>query len=90
MNAVIYPKPSHAASPLLGNARALGGALYVALVHADQECSRKRSRLSIVQCSSGCWAASKEPHRAPLGGEGHSTEAHESSHGDDTTVGVYY
>ena len=25
-----------------------------------------------------------EPHRAPLGGEGHSTEAHESFHGDDT------
>jgi len=33
----------------------------VALVHTDQgseECSRKRSRLSIVQSSSGCRAAS--------------------------------
>jgi len=24
-----------------------------------------------------------EPHRAPLGGEGHATEAHESFHGED-------
>ena len=27
-----------------------------------------------------------EPHRAPLGGEEHSTEAPESFRGDDTTV----
>ena len=59
-NPVVYPKPAHAASPLLGNARALaarGGAVCVAIVHAhheSEECSRKRSRLSIVQSSSGC------------------------------------
>jgi len=28
-----------------------------------------------------------EPHRAPLGGEGHATEAHESFHGE-AQVGV--
>ena len=26
-----------------------------------------------------------EPHRAPLGGEGHATEANESFHGEDTS-----
>jgi len=54
-------KSARAASRLLGNACALaarGGVLYVAIVLTDQECSRKRSRLSIVQCSSGCWATS--------------------------------
>jgi len=27
-----------------------------------------------------------EPHRAPLGGEGHATDAHESFHGEDTST----
>ena len=31
-----------------------------------------------------------EPHRAPLGGEEHATEAHKSFHGDETMVGVHY
>jgi len=44
----------------------------VALVHTDQEseeCSRERSVLQGVERNP------MEPHRAPLGGEGHATEA---------------
>ena len=52
-------KPARAASPLLGNARALAarGGVCGYAVNIDresEECSRKRSRWSIVQSSSGC------------------------------------
>jgi len=60
----------------------------VALVHTEQEyeeCSRKRSRLSIVATRVLQGVERQEPHRATLGGEGHATEAHESFHGEDTS-----
>jgi len=45
----------------------------------------------LLQVLQGVERHPMEPHRAPLGGEGHSAEAHESFHGDDPTpVGVHY
>ena len=84
---------ARAASPLLSNARALaarGGAVYA--VHKPI-----KSLKSVPERGQDCLlyrvlqgVDPMEPHRAPLGGERHSTEAHESSHGDDTMVGVHY
>jgi len=61
--------------------------LYMAIVHTDQESGGvpERGKDYLLQrVLQGVEQHPMEPHRAPLGGEGHATEAHESFHGDDT------
>ena len=68
----------------------------LARVHTDQEFILIKSLKSVPERGQDCLlyrvlqgVDPMEPRRAPLGGEGHSTEAHESFHGDDTTVGIH-
>ena len=86
---------ARAASPLLSNARALaarGGAVYMWIIPIKSLTSvpERGQDCLLYRVLQGVERHPMEPHRAPLGGEGHSTEAHESFHGDDPTVGVHY
>jgi len=77
-----------------GGDRSTGARFYihvhVALVHTDQESEVFQKKVKTIYCTEffkqNVEQHPMEPHRAPLGGEGHATDAHESFHGEDTST----